>query len=153
MARPAKPGERYRLPSEAEWEYAARAGRRRDSPWGDAPEDGCESANTYDVTADAALSPRLAAFGLPRRLTPTWRRSASCSANAFNLHDMIGNVREWVQDCATGSYVGRPRDARAWEWLGGCGDASSAAGSWLSPPDESRSACAHSARVARASLR
>ena len=59
--------------------------------------------------------------------------------NPFNLHDMIGNVREWVQDCATDSFVGRPRDARAWEWLGGCKRRIQRGGSWLTPPDASRS--------------
>lgn len=52
---------------------------------------------------------------------------------------MIGNVREWVQDCATGSYVGRPRDGRAWEWLGGCSERVLRGGSWLTPTAESRS--------------
>ena len=79
---------------------------------------------------------------------PTSRRSASSRANAFGLQDMIGNVREWVQDCATASYVGRPRDGRAWEWIGGCGERVQRGGSWLTPPDESRSAWRTSAPVA-----
>ena len=131
-----KTGERYRLPSEAEWEYAARGGTTSLRPWGDAPEDGCESANTYDVTADAAYH-----LGWPHAgcrdgfadLAP----AGLLQADAFNLHDMIGNVQEWVQDCATDSYVGRPRDARAWEWLGGCRRRIQRGGSWLTPPDAS----------------
>jgi formylglycine-generating enzyme required for sulfatase activity len=58
---------------------------------------------------------------------------------------MIGNLREWVQDCATGSYVGRPRDARAWEWLGGCAERVQRGGSWLAPTDENRSAARNAA--------
>jgi len=63
----------------------------------------------------------------------------SFGANNFGLQDVIGNVREWVQDCATGSYVGRPRDGRAWEWLGGCGERILRGGSWLTTPSENRS--------------
>ena len=67
------------------------------------------------------------------------------AANRFGLKDMIGNAREWVQDCATGSYVGRPRDARAWEWIGGCAERVQRGGSWLAPAEESRSAARWSA--------
>jgi formylglycine-generating enzyme required for sulfatase activity len=134
-----KAGARYRLPSEAEWEYAARAGSRTLRPWGDAAEDGCDHANVYDVLAESIYRLGWSSAGCrdgQGDLGPV----GQFAANAFGLYDVIGNAGEWVQDCATGSYVGRPRDARAWEWLGGCEQRVQRGGSWLTPPSETRSA-------------
>jgi formylglycine-generating enzyme required for sulfatase activity len=132
-------GARYRLPSEAEWEYAARAGSSALRPWGDDAGAGCDQANTYDLTAVVALQLGWANAGCRDGYADV-APAGQLAANAFGLHDLIGNVREWVQDCATASYVGRPHDARAWEWLGGCRQRVQRGGSWLSPPGEARSA-------------
>jgi formylglycine-generating enzyme required for sulfatase activity len=134
-----KTGKAYRLPSEAEWEYAARAGSNALRPWGDAATDGCDFANLYDLA-----SREVYAFGWePVRCRDSYPDVApvgALRANAFGLYDMIGNVAEWVQDCWTDSYVGRPRDARAWVWGGGCTRRVLRGGSWLSPAERARSA-------------
>lgn len=133
----------YRLPSEAEWEYVARAGAVTVWPWGDVAADGCDFANTYDLTGREH-----AALGWePVRCRDGYAESAPVGAlrpNAFALYDLIGNVAEWVDDCFTDSYVGRPKDGRAWFWNGGCRRHVTRGGSWASPPSQTRSA----ARVA-----
>jgi sulfatase modifying factor 1 len=134
-----KTGKPYRLPSESEWEYAARAGSTASRPWGDSAADACTYANVYDASAK-----RTYAFGWEAAscddgfadVAPV----ASLKPNAYGLYDLIGNVAEWVEDCATDSYVGRPRDGRAWVWIGGCQRRIQRGGSWLSPPERTRSA-------------
>jgi formylglycine-generating enzyme required for sulfatase activity len=129
----------YRLPSEAEWEYAARAGTATAAPWGDSIADGCAYANLYDATT-ASQYPLgwLAAAcsdGAPDVATVGGR-----AANAWGVFDLLGNVAEWVDDCAGGSYVGRPKDGRAWTWLGGCRERVLRGGSWASDPTRAASA-------------
>ena len=116
-------GERYRLPSEAEWEYAARAGSVTKYSWGNkigrnrANCEGCGSQWDNRQTAPVG------SFG----------------PNGWGLHDMHGNVREWVQDCWNKSYRGAPVDGSAWE-SGGCSQRVLRGGSWLYGPRNLRSA-------------
>jgi formylglycine-generating enzyme required for sulfatase activity len=95
-------GHRYRLLSEAEWEYAARAGSEAPWFWGGAADAACRHANVPPggFACDDGFSD-LAPVG-------------SFRPNAFGLHDMIGNAWEWVADCFHDSYVGAPRDGSAW---------------------------------------
>ena len=89
-------GHRYRLPSEAEWEYAARGDSSKSYWWGSEPETG--RAVCFDC-------------GTPwdgRMPAPV----ASLAPNPFGLYDTSGNVMEWVGDCWSADYSGAPADAR-----------------------------------------
>jgi len=137
-------GRRYRLPSEAEWEYVARGGTPFPRYWGEnnSREDqaltlACDHANVYDASAVEALAlpwPNARCNDRAATLAPV----GQYAPNAFGVHDIIGNVREWVMDCYTASYLGRPEDARAWVWQGGCDRRGVRGGSWASRPRDAR---------------
>jgi formylglycine-generating enzyme required for sulfatase activity len=140
----AESGKRYRLPSEAEWEYVARGGTSYPRFWGehDSGENdvlslACDYANVYDASAVEALGlpwPNARCSDGAALLAPAGRYKP----NAFGVQDIIGNAREWVMDCFTASYAGRPVDARAWTWQGGCELKSVRGGSFVSRPRDAR---------------
>jgi len=139
-------GQTYRLPSEVEWEYAARAGTStaRFFSEGDSDERSlvslaCDYANVYDASAARDL-----AFPIPYARCSDGHTYtapvASYRPNAFDLYDLLGNVREWTEDCYTASNEGRPDDARAWVWAGGCEQRVVRGGSYASRPSHARAA-------------
>ena len=116
-------GKMYRLPSESEWEYAARAGSSTKYSWGNevvrnrANCDGCGSLWDRQRTAPVGSFP----------------------ANAFGLHDMHGNVYEWVEDCWNYSYARAPKDGGVW-LSGHCAYRVLRGGSWNNEPRTLRAA-------------
>jgi formylglycine-generating enzyme required for sulfatase activity len=109
-------GKPYRLPSEAEWEYTARAGTRSAFPWGDRMEDACAYANVRSDPNWRAGAP--AAGGDPPFPCDDGHSESapvgSYRANGFGVHDMVGNVFEWTGDCNHPSFEGAPTDGSAW---------------------------------------
>ena len=102
-------GSTYRLPSEAEWEYAARAGTRTLFPFGNSPKQLCDHANVADAESELRWSLPCSdgvAYGTAE--------VGSYPPNAWGLFDMIGNVSEFTQDCWHDSYRNAPTDGSAW---------------------------------------
>ncbi|WP_313176243.1 SUMF1/EgtB/PvdO family nonheme iron enzyme [Massilia sp.] len=123
-------GQRYRLPSEAEWEYACRAGTRTAFSFGD-------SISTELANYDGNFTYNGGARGAYRRGTTAVTHFAP---NPWGLHDMHGNVWEWVQDVMHDSYEGAPLDGSAWEEGGDRARRILRGGSWLYNPRYLRSA-------------
>ena len=135
----------YRLPTEAEFAYALRAGTQTPYWWGEgSPDDEVEN-----VTGDRDE------FTDQRRWTNAFRRygdgywgpapAGTFVANPFGLYDMGGNVMEWVRDCWHDGYVRAPDDGSAWV-NPGCNRRVIRGGSWNSSPQMSRSAFRVSSR-------
>jgi formylglycine-generating enzyme required for sulfatase activity len=102
-------GEPYRLPTEAEWEYAARGGTTGRHWWCKDTEPNC--AVTADVANCAGCTTTLDIDGFAVRTIPV----GSLKPNPFGLHDTAGNVFEWVLDCWHPDYAGAPWDGGAWQ--------------------------------------
>ncbi len=132
-------GHRYRLPSEAEFEYALRAGSTTRYPWGEAaPPTGSGNLTGSGERSASGRGWSNAFAGYDDRY---WGPApvASFRANAFDLHDMAGNVSEWVHDCWHQGYRRAPADGAAW-YNPGCRTRVVRGASWSSSPAQARSA-------------
>ncbi len=130
-------GKSYRLPSEAEWEFAARGGTS--SPFSFDAGDQCGHANGMDAAGKAGLE------GVTWEVADCDDGAAFTAAvagfppNGFGLFDMSGNVGEWVEDCYFESFGGAPNDASPWR-VAGCESRTLRGGSWFNSPRYLRSA-------------
>src|ERR1700730_2705438 len=117
-------GKPYRLLTEAEYEYATRAGTQTAYPWGDDIGQNNANCNRCGSKWDGSQAAPVGSF----------------EPNAFGLYDMVGNVFEWVEDCTHGKYVGAPTDGSAWIEGGNCNAPVIRSGPWNEAPDSVRSA-------------
>jgi formylglycine-generating enzyme required for sulfatase activity len=132
-----KTGKAYRLLTEAEWEYAARARTEPDAyprfSFGDDEKDLCRYGNGADQTAKSSVP------GITWTVAPCNDGYAytspvgSFTANGFGLFDMQGNARQWTEDCYNDNYTGAPSDGSVWT-SGDCSRRVGRGGSWIGSP-------------------
>ncbi|WP_248595499.1 formylglycine-generating enzyme family protein [Candidatus Accumulibacter phosphatis] len=134
-------GRNYRLLSEAEWEYAARAGSQTPYAFGDRANEICSYGNVADRSLKDALKELLKGWVFADCSDGNVYTASvkSFKANAFGLYDMLGNAWEWTEDCYHGNYSNAPGDGSAWV-DGNCSQRILRGGGWDDDPYKARSA-------------
>ena len=134
-----KTGKKYRMPTEAEWEYAARGNTSTGRYWGDSHNEACAYANVADKAARARILG--ASSWSVHNCSDGFSYTAPVGrfkANAFGLNDMLGNLWEWTADGDHDNYKGAPADGSA--WLGEGAKRVLRGGSWNSSSQDVRAA-------------
>ena len=129
----------YRLPSEAEWEYAARAGTTTSRYWGDDPARVCEFENVADWTLRLDQPNIAAVFAKCDDHNEFTAPVGSYKPNSWGLYDMLGNVSVWVEDCYVDNYREAPTDGSA-VLTSDCTDRVIRGGNWRFSPQTARAA-------------
>ena len=130
----------YRLPSEAEWEYACRAGEISSRYWGNESEEACFFENIFDLESAEGFEDALK--GISHNCYDGYATTSPVGEfdpNAFGLHDMIGNVSEWCEDMDSGDNYSR-HTLNNPVVLDGGEDRVLRGGNWASQPVSARSA-------------
>jgi formylglycine-generating enzyme required for sulfatase activity len=130
-----KTGEKYRLLSEAEWEYVARDGTQTTWPWGEDPDEACKTGNVFDQSGATSDYAKEHSSWDPVNCDDGHTKVApagSFPANSFGLHDLGGNVWEWNEDCSILYYADDAVDERPHQEQGHCPRRSVKGGSWFS---------------------
>lgn len=131
-----KTGRLYRLLSESEWEYVARAGSQTKYGFGNGDTFLCRYGNIADKSSKYKWRNNNCDDGYARHPAPV----GSFTANQFGVHDMHGNLWEWVADCWHASYSGAPSNGSTWKSRRNCSKRVLRGGSWISGPGDLRSA-------------
>lgn len=132
----AKTGGQYRLPTEAEWEYAARAGSAAEYHFGDDEAKLCLYANHADLDTNYPWRNTSCSDGEDKKTAEV----GQYKPNAYGLHDMYGNVQEWTEDCWHENYTGAPSDGNAWTDEIECKQRVVRGGAWHGHPPALRAA-------------
>jgi formylglycine-generating enzyme required for sulfatase activity len=127
----------YRLLTEAEWEYAARAGTSTRYFFGNDPNDLCRYANVADQTSENEIHWKNGSIAPCEDGYAHTAPAGSFLPNAFGLYDMLGNAGQWVQDCYHNSYAKAPSNGSAWS-SGNCRERVYRGHSWKDEPKAQR---------------